>query len=119
MANSKERQYLNLDTDVATTLTSPNRPLISLLEDYAFFAEGMKEMEESKKTTSAAIIAHLEEHGYDGVDYGEQRYQMQTTVTRRIVKEKLLERGVSADIIEFATAESTSMPFLRGYRVKV
>ena len=110
---SKEKHYLNLNIPEALDLA--DRKLEVLMSDYTFYASGQKEMEEAKRLTSNAIVEHLQRSGWDGLDHGDKRFQMQTTTTRHIVKEKLLERGVSVEDILYATTESTSTPFLRGY----
>lgn len=109
----REKHYLNLDAPDA--LDPTDHKLSALMDDYTFYSSGQKEMEEAKKAAAGAIVEHLQRAGWDGLDYGNKRYQMQTTVTRHIVKEKLLERGVSVEDILYATVESTSSPFLRGY----
>lgn len=113
MTSTRERAYIDLAADDPHSPPGAKLKLEQALDDYRFYSEGQKEMEQGKKTAAAQVIELVQLSGYDGVDSGDTRFSLTSSTTRRISKERLLERGVSADIIDYATEVSTSEQFLR------
>ena len=87
--------------------------LADLYDSYTTYSSMETEAKQGKKQAASGLLLLLEGMGLDGVDVVDRRLAKSSNRSSRIVRDRLLERGVSPDIIAYATVETESEPFLR------